>query len=467
MKLSGIRIPSTTEISLGNALCGLSTQVMSFSEPSPKATPKKHKGGRNSVFWRLFALMFMMLFVASCAYHGSMEVGFYKPEQDGEIKKIPVTVAYFPDKLPPFSAHGDLGDSYTIETNDALHAGITCMLDSVFEKCIAFSEISDAQEVSFLIKPKFKSRTIYRNSFNGNMQFKAQLTLDISSYPNNELIRSYSHEGIIYYENPGAATFLNILTGASLGLLSPITIPAIVQVAGEEGCRLTEEKMPEFMDAIKQDILLDEKKLVFSSAATIIDAPTSGQKQEKSEIPSQYDDFLNCVVVVRSSGGIGTGFFVSQDGKIITNWHVVANEKNVSVKLRKGVTRMASVVSVDKTRDLALLKLTGENYSYLELATEKEMGLGSDVLAIGTPEGLEWSVSRGIISAVRRNKNGIRLVQTDSAINHGNSGGPLISLSSGSVVGVNTFGARKDVAEGLNFAVGADEIKKAFPTEIK
>ncbi len=88
--------------------------------------------------------------------------------------------------------------------------------------------------------------------------------------------------------------------------------------------------------------------------------------------------------------------------------------------------------------------------------------IGNDVLAIGTPEGLDWSVSKGIISAVRTS-NGVYFVQTDAAINHGNSGGPLILADSGLVVGINSFGFRKNITEGLNFAVSATEIHKAFP----
>ncbi|HEX7008034.1 MAG TPA: trypsin-like peptidase domain-containing protein, partial [Alphaproteobacteria bacterium] len=81
--------------------------------------------------------------------------------------------------------------------------------------------------------------------------------------------------------------------------------------------------------------------------------------------------------------------------------------------------------------------------------------------AIGTPEGLSWSVSKGIVSALR-DLRGLRLVQTDAAINHGNSGGPLIELGSGKVIGVNALSFRKDLAEGLNFAVSAEDVRMTF-----
>ncbi len=91
----------------------------------------------------------------------------------------------------------------------------------------------------------------------------------------------------------------------------------------------------------------------------------------------------------------------------------------------------------------------------------KDYIIVKEVLAIGSPKGLSWSVSKGIISAVRQYGD-IQVVQTDAPINSGNSGGPLIDLETGMVVGINTFGFRKDLAEGLNFAVAADEIRETF-----
>jgi len=84
------------------------------------------------------------------------------------------------------------------------------------------------------------------------------------------------------------------------------------------------------------------------------------------------------------------------------------------------------------------------------------------VLAIGTPEGFDWSITKGIVSAWRPSAN-CTLIQTDTAINRGNSGGPLISLKTGKVVGVNTLAFKKHIAEGLNFAVSSQDIIESFP----
>lgn len=193
----------------------------------------------------------------------------------------------------------------------------------------------------------------------------------------------------------------------------------------------------------------------------------SGLEDKRSSIksqktPSRYDAFLNSVVVLNTSGGIGTGFLVSSNGYILTNCHVIGNDSSVSVKMRDGRVLLGSVENVNEEKDLALVKIFGNKFPWLVLGPLSEASIGTEVLAIGTPEGLDWSVSKGIVSAIRKLAHRV-LIQTDTAINRGNSGGPLISLKSGKVLGVNTLGVRKDIAEGLNFAVSAQDILDTFP----
>jgi len=177
--------------------------------------------------------------------------------------------------------------------------------------------------------------------------------------------------------------------------------------------------------------------------------------------PSKYDDFLNSVVVIQAGNSLGSGFFFDRGGLIVTNHHVIEGNTRVVVGLRDETKKEGRVVSVDRDRDLALIEVEDFQHSWLGLGKIEDAGIGSEVMAIGAPEGLSWSVSKGVVSAIRSNEKSI-LIQTDTAINHGNSGGPLISLESGKVVGVNTFGIRKDIAEGLNFAVSVDEIRQTF-----
>ena len=190
--------------------------------------------------------------------------------------------------------------------------------------------------------------------------------------------------------------------------------------------------------------------------------PSNNYETPENLPPSIYDDFFNGVVVIRSSHGIGTGFFVSNSGLMVTNYHVVGSERTISIKTRDLKTVIGKVVAFDKKRDLALVSSKYQNLAYLKLAEPDEGAIGSDVVAIGTPQGLDWSISKGIVSSVRRLK-GVRVIQTDAAINPGNSGGPLISLKTGSVIGINTSKLVGFGVEGLNFAVSVQELIKAFP----
>lgn len=190
-------------------------------------------------------------------------------------------------------------------------------------------------------------------------------------------------------------------------------------------------------------------------------------KKEKIKVskraPSKYDEFLKCVVIVTSSSGTGSGFLITRNGYIITNYHVLSDfDNSVSIKTFDGEILLGKIISIERQRDLALIKVSGDNWNWLRLADDSEIKLGEDVIAVGAPFGLDWSISKGIVSAVR-NDDGVSIIQTDTSINSGNSGGPLISLSTGKVYGVNSYGFIKDLAEGLNFAISASEILKAFP----
>ena len=179
-----------------------------------------------------------------------------------------------------------------------------------------------------------------------------------------------------------------------------------------------------------------------------------------------YDRFLDCVVVIESSEGFGTGFFVTGNGLLVTNLHVVGGDRTVSVTLRNGTVTRGTIQAVNEDLDLALISVPYRTPDWLHFAESGEGGVGADVIAIGTAQGLSWSVSKGIISGVRETDR-IKFIQTDAAINPGNSGGPLILLASGRVIGVNTITFKKDIAEGISFAVSADNVRATFSDYLK
>jgi 2-alkenal reductase len=161
----------------------------------------------------------------------------------------------------------------------------------------------------------------------------------------------------------------------------------------------------------------------------------------------------------------GSGFFVSDQGYIITNAHVVQNTKAVSIILSDGSEQEAVVVGADKYNDIAVLKAQGPVPAVAALGNSDVLQPGESVIAIGSPLGdFKNTVTVGVVSATGRSIDtgeGYQvegLVQTDAAINQGNSGGPLLNLA-GEVIGVNTLivrGSGGAIAEGLGFAIPID-----------
>jgi hypothetical protein len=163
------------------------------------------------------------------------------------------------------------------------------------------------------------------------------------------------------------------------------------------------------------------------------------------------------VVAIESSSGRGSGFFVEPD-TLITNAHVTGSDISVRIRRFSGETLNARVERVATDIDLAVLKVTPvANQAVVALGTVSRVRTGEDVVAIGSALGvLQNSVTRGIVSAVRRS-GAVTLIQTDAAINHGNSGGPLFSRN-GLVIGINSMGF--DSAQGVSFAIAADHARE-------
>ena len=137
----------------------------------------------------------------------------------------------------------------------------------------------------------------------------------------------------------------------------------------------------------------------------------------------------------------GSGFLISKDGYIITNNHVVEGASKVSVTLSDGKKTEGSIIGKDPKSDIAVLKIEGANYQFLDLGNSDDIEIGEWVIAIGNPFGLDASVTVGVVSAKGRSQLHITdfedFIQTDAAINPGNSGGPLIDVD-GKVIGINT-----------------------------
>ena len=197
--------------------------------------------------------------------------------------------------------------------------------------------------------------------------------------------------------------------------------------------------------------------LVENNAPSIVEISTTKNVSGRSSIgddeieellrrinPGQEPDLdIEGLPEQRQRGAVGSGFVISADGYIMTNNHVVEDADEIQVTLNDRRVYDAKVIGLDEPSDLALLKIDAKDVPYVEFGDSDSLRVGDWVLAIGSPFGLEFSAAAGIVSAKGRSMPGrstynyMSFIQTDVAINQGNSGGPLFNLE-GDVIGINS-----------------------------
>ena len=214
------------------------------------------------------------------------------------------------------------------------------------------------------------------------------------------------------------------------------------------------------------------------------------QENTKNDMTNTLEDVSKCVVgisKVKNKGesifetnatqnlSLGTGTIISDNGYIITNWHLAGNKySSCYVTLEDGNIYNGNVVWADEDLDLAIVKINAKGLKYLSLGDSDNIKLGEYVYAIGNPIGIEFqrTITYGIVSGLNRtikieedNKSSYMegLIQTDASINQGNSGGPLINTA-GEIIGINTI--KIEAAEGIGFAVPINIIKKIIDSFI-
>jgi Do/DeqQ family serine protease len=165
----------------------------------------------------------------------------------------------------------------------------------------------------------------------------------------------------------------------------------------------------------------------------------------------------------REERSLGSGVIADADGHIITNNHVIANADEIRVQLADGRSAVASIVGRDPDTDLAVVQIKLKNLPVMPLGHSDRLKVGDVVLAIGDPLGLSQTVTHGIVSATRREQLGLatfeNFIQTDAAINFGNSGGALIDTN-GELVGINTAIVAKNLGvEGIGFAIPVNMVR--------
>ena len=203
-------------------------------------------------------------------------------------------------------------------------------------------------------------------------------------------------------------------------------------------------------------------------------SPTAENRQTSNSVPLAIGglsvpiiikDLAPSIVEIATNGrfgpGGGTGLVLDEEGNILTNKHVIQHATEIIVAFSNGKVLKASKFREDPILDLAIIQTDGHPTTPAPFGNSSELQIGEDVIAIGHAFGFEGgpTVSKGVVSALNRTLSDMTgLIQTDAAINDGNSGGPLVNMQ-GKVIGINTFKERR--ADGIGFAININQAKKS------
>jgi serine protease Do len=242
---------------------------------------------------------------------------------------------------------------------------------------------------------------------------------------------------------------------------------ASVQAQPPETIRKTSDRIgPEQLSASFAEVAKRVEPAVVSidTKGKMPEVTIRGDQEGKSR---DLEDFIKRNLPPRPAYAVGSGFIVDPSGYVLTNYHVVKDAERITVKLRDGDEFKAKVVGADEETDIAVLKIeAGRRLSYITFGNSDEARIGDWVLAIGSPFGLARTVTAGIISQTNRETpqgNPFqRFLQTDAAINRGNSGGPLVDMD-GNVIGVNSqIATSTGDYNGIGFALPSNEAANVY-----
>jgi S1-C subfamily serine protease len=218
---------------------------------------------------------------------------------------------------------------------------------------------------------------------------------------------------------------------------------------------------------------------IFITLVVLSGCAVAQERDSNKDIPSIAREALKSVVTVETKDGFGkslgqgSGFIVSSDGKVITNYHVIQGAASGEIRFADGASYLIEGITASNAdRDLAVLKIktTSNEFKFLVLGDSDRVQVGEQVVAVGSPLGLEATVSPGFVSGLRE-VNGLKLLQTTAPISPGNSGGALINLT-GEVVGVPTLSLTSvrqnaTLSQNLNFAVPSNYVRELVSAATK
>jgi serine protease Do len=296
-------------------------------------------------------------------------------------------------------------------------------------------DVNKIMTVNYYVINK-KNKNYYKGTFDAseNRSFRIAYNVNEKDPDKSRLLSRYSkEEDIAQFEKEGLSVKVSTLA--------------------EDYLKNQKKSIPiGNIDKLRNQILKDKNRALADYKSNKFDAK-----------PLNDPRFDNVVVILNPKGALGTGFYVTPE-LILTNYHVIEGVKYVEIKLYNGSETFGKVVKSDVRLDLALIKVETRGKP-IEFYTENSIDLGATVEAIGHPKGLQFTITRGVVSAVRKKQSifqtggkDVLFIQTDAAINPGNSGGPL--FLGNKVIGVNDNKMVQQGLEGLGFAIHYSEVAK-------
>lgn len=430
---------------------------------------------RKKCLFPALVFLFALFFACGCNYHGRLKRNLYHATPFDEKIEASVLVPAdqflqqtFSFKDPNISRT----QTFVLRTNDGAAVAVADALGTLFSRVevdayTRRSQYDYVAEVDYAVtrsdylidcRAHWDERSFlwFRKYYVPQVTTHLKLTLRNPHTRQPVLQQSAQRTSFVEYGTVSQVFYFT--NRATLSLLYPVFGPAYAHSAGKDLAKTLEKDLVSCLKEIMPK--LAENRLLFS-------------KTHKAEAFPRNDaafrPLLEKVVFLEVDDGIGSGFFISPDGYLLTNAHVVGNNRDVRYYLYQDLPfetgradtpqRYARVVKKNTKRDLALLKAEGE-FPYFELETDRSRyKTGATVWALGNPMAEKWAVTEGIISAIS-NKNGWDVLQTDAAISQGNSGGPLVARDSGKVLGI-TFGGIPS-GDGVGFVQTAFEVQRTL-----
>ncbi|VAW99256.1 HtrA protease/chaperone protein [hydrothermal vent metagenome] len=270
----------------------------------------------------------------------------------------------------------------------------------------------------------------------------------------------------------------SVILGLAIAFLVITIIPSITKNSDTEAINITPSSTSDLNTLSTQAPIVNSyANAVEIAAPTVVNISTQtlvtnqNYRMSKDPFMQHLFDQLQSEPRTRLEKSLGSGVIVSQDGIILTNYHVIKNANKIEVAIHDGQVALASIIGVDPDTDLAVLKVPLNNLSNIQFANSIYSRVGDIVLAIGNPFGVGQTVTSGIISGTGRNMLGINtfedFIQTDAAINPGNSGGALINPA-GELVGINTaIISRSGGSQGIGLAIPTNLAKNVMQQILK